>query len=120
MWEFMKTENVSPDRFTYSALIKAAGAAADAARLRQLYQEACLASGGPDGFIFSALFNSAAQCSGLDSHWLLQVRPDICSIDAPMSLMHPYHMLGCAHITKPLAANAVNRRCTPICHRTAS
>ena len=69
----MQTENVAPDRFTYSALIKAAGAAADAASLRQLYREACSASGGPDGFIFSALFNSAAQCSGLDSHWLLQV-----------------------------------------------
>ena len=62
-----------PDRFTYTALIAAAGADADAGRLRQLYTEVRDNRGGPDGYVFSALFNSAAQCRGIDSYWLIQV-----------------------------------------------
>lgn len=79
VFERMRAQRLRPDRFTYTALITAAGAASDPTRLRQIYAEVLDSRGGPDGYVFSALFNSAAQCRGIDSYWLVQVSPAACS-----------------------------------------
>ena len=68
----MKCEGLQPDRFTMSALLKAVGAEGDARKLTETYAAACDLETGPDGYIYSDLFNAAAQCP-TDPAWLLQV-----------------------------------------------
>ena len=71
--ERMERQGLKPDRFTSSALIKAAGVEADAAKLKEAYAAACRLDAGPDGYVYSDVFNAAAQCPAPDPAWLLQV-----------------------------------------------
>ena len=71
--ERMDTESLQPDRFTFSALVKAAGVDGDTSKLRETYAAACQSGAGPDGYVYSDVFNAAAQCQALDPAWLLQV-----------------------------------------------
>ena len=75
----MDCERLQQDRFTVSAVMKAAGSEGDAEKLKQLYVAACRLDAGPDGYVYSDLFNSAAQCPAPDPAWLLEVQQD-CSI----------------------------------------
>jgi pentatricopeptide repeat protein len=71
--ERMDTESLQVDRFTFSALIKAAGVDGDAAKLKETYAASCRSETGPDGYVYSDVFNAAAQCQAPDPAWLLQV-----------------------------------------------
>ena len=71
--DHMDREGLLPDRFSVSAMMKAAGAEGDAQKLKDMYAAACRLDDGPDGYIYSDLFNGAAQCSAADAAWLLQV-----------------------------------------------
>ena len=68
----MDSEGLQHDRFTMSALLKAVGAEGDARKLKDVYAAACDLDTGPDGYMYSDLFNAAAQCPS-DPAWLLQV-----------------------------------------------
>ena len=68
----MDSQGLPPDRFTMSAMLKAAGAEGDVRKLKDIYAAACGLDTGPDGYIYGDLFNAAAQCPS-DPAWLLQV-----------------------------------------------
>ena len=72
----MDSQGLAPDRFTMSAMLKAAGAEGDARKLKDIYADACGLDTGPDGYIYGDLFNAAALCPS-DPAWLLQVRVKI-------------------------------------------
>lgn len=94
----MHTKRLLPDRFTYTALITAAGVAGDAPRLRQSYSDVSRSRGGPDGYVFSALFNAASQCKGIDLEWLLQVcavASTLLKRNMELTFFHPlWYMFG--------------------------